>query len=226
VRTTEVSGVYSFTHVPLGLKTYVPTGWETVHTGTAWLALGTALPEHTWDWLYPGASDWLSPDDAASVLQSYVRLGAKNLDDLPRWLVRRLRAMGLTHLLRPAIKADPGPQARAQQRAAESMLQSLRAEDSPSPWELHEAILGASETLLRALAGGELPAFGWPGSAKPEPVTTPRQRIALEILQGPVSLGPRGLMPCLPGEEPAEPFFCDLRFPAEGLLKLRPAQSP
>jgi hypothetical protein len=208
----------------LGSKTYVPSDWETVHSAVAWLAFGNAWPEDMWAlFLYPGASDWLSPDDAASVLRLYIRVGAKDTGDLPEWLVRELRSRGLTHLQRQASKADPSPHQRGQQRIAERILERLTAEDSPSPWDLYEAIVGASETLLRALAAGELPVLGWPGSARPEPVTTPRQRIALETLQGPVSLGPRGLMPCLRNEEPVDPFFCDLRLPAEGLLKLRPA---
>lgn len=82
---TEAPGASADTYARFGWEMFIPFGWETLHSAVAWFPFGSALPESLWDhYLCPGASDWLGPSDAASMLLLYMQFSAKDPDGLPR----------------------------------------------------------------------------------------------------------------------------------------------
>ncbi|MFC7736504.1 hypothetical protein ACFQX4_11740 [Roseomonas sp. GCM10028921] len=101
------------------------------------------------------------------------------------------------------------------------------SEDDPAM----EAILLAEEELLRKLATGRLPAFGWPGPGRQayrqQHITMPRERIPPELCAGAVCFEPDGSLAPLvmPGEEVGTvvPLFAGIVMRAEDILAIWPA---
>ncbi|MCB4820754.1 hypothetical protein [Roseicella aerolata] len=94
----------------------------------------------------------------------------------------------------------------------------------------HEEIWAASEALRRALAAGELAAYGWRGEREPkwdnEPWPICRERVPPELLRAPVTLTQTGVVPFPRHHDYPVQYrllFCGILIDAGELLRIWPA---
>ncbi len=210
---------------------YPLEGWETVDTVLAWIAFGSAIPEHLWDRdIYFGASEWC--DSHPSLIQQLVNFWAvdtENTSDLCP-LLRR-------HLLRP-LYGDLFPATRTQELDMLAAAAKSKAEAPTFQAEMaraetkYKAIWAASEDLRKALARPELAIFGRHGdvsslSCRIEgPIETfPRERIPCEVFRAPVTVSPKGVLPVVRGHDFSHTYkvlFSDLLLDADEVLRIWP----
>ena len=92
-------------------------------------------------------------------------------------------------------------------------------------------IQDAAEALRRAMASGELPAFGWQGDG-PDPaeplaaISQARERIPADACAGPVTVTELGIVPVIASDEGSAGYalvWSGLRIPSDEVLRLWPA---
>lgn len=238
---------------------YLPTGWEPVDTAMAWIAFGSALPRWSWDeYLFIGAADLMT---RAEVLHRLDQLSAEpgsldaflaraperpagNLDDVPPSLRNEVANLASVLQARQTRRGGPVDPERFVRCSAKLLRQRFLRRFQADPrwdrcgrWDDYgrdadiEALAEAERDLLRRIADGKIPAFGWPGGPALQhwDITLPRQRIPPDQCAGPVSFGPDGtLLPCLRSDTPltAGPLFADILIPADKLLAEWPNPEP
>lgn len=216
-----------------------PAGWVSLSAAIAWIAQGTAVK----NWnpaFYYGANYWphMTPQQIAKTLRDLLDGNFERHRDFPYFartanqLARAQAVIGpdecLWDVLNPASLHERAPAARA---FVDEMIRSLDGKE-----DQYEAFWRASDTLRRAIAKGELPAFGFKGEA-PEyhdastpggfaPVERPRERIPAEVCAAPVTLERAGIFPYARGDDAPGGFeylWSKVLFDGEDLLRLRPA---
>lgn len=179
--------------LPAEARNLSPDEWEEVDTASAWIAFGSALSRDAWDYfLYPGASEWLSPPRARGILIR-VSQGERSLDDFPS-----LEGHLLFNIETGIIEDSQNDTASEKvigplnvklhiARAAEilvDMMQTTREKDKAC----HTAIISASREARRALAQGSLDAFGWRGPKPETNALAPREQIPAALFHRPITI--------------------------------------
>jgi hypothetical protein len=236
----------------------VPAQWMPVAPAIAWLAFGSAEDDLDAAY-YFGASIWhaAEPDDIAEWLAEIEDGGEFPVDIrcieftlLERRVIDRaaqtasfLTAMAEVSQKRAEEKARaaalgnpklavsiPSPELTADhyKEAATQLLEELEACQSVAATQ-HAALWNASETLRRAVANGEIRAFGWRGhgpdfsdQTKPLPL---RERIPDDLFAAPVTITQHGLLSFARGDGTFgnyEVLWSYLLIDSEELLRVHP----
>jgi hypothetical protein len=236
----------------------VPALWMPVAPAIAWLAFGSAEDDLDAAY-YFGASIWYAaePDRIADWLAEIEDAGAFQHDIWPQafsLLERRVTnraaqtasfqaAMAGTKHKRAAEKARaaalgnpklavsiPTPKLTSDhyKEAATQLLEELEA-CLPDAASQHSALWNASEMLRRAVANGEIRAFGWRGhgpdfSDQHNPLPL-RERIPDDLFAAPVTLTQHGLLSFARGDGSFgnyEVLWSHLLFDSAEILKIKP----
>jgi hypothetical protein len=230
-----------------------PSGWIGPDKVLGWIAFGKALPVTFWDfYFYVGASEWLGWDPG---------LLARRLEEAARGEVLRPSQIGddlLNHIQGEADE-QVGLAAEAAERGGDAkLLKKLgRISSPPGPEHLgpaagllaahiranlpafrrkRAAILDASRALRRALARGDIAAYGRPaGESAPadRPPARPRVRVPRTVLVAPVTVACQGVFPWVRSVDHvplnkavARLLYRDLAFDSDEVLQVWPNGGP
>ncbi|WPB86914.1 hypothetical protein [Sediminicoccus rosea] len=217
----------------------IPAGWVPLSAAIAWVAEGTAMV----DWntrFYLGANYWplKTPQQIAAALRDLLEGNDGRHREFPyltRIADRMARSRSIIgpdeHLWSVLNLACPHQRAPAARAFAEELIRSLDGKEVQ-----YEALWRASETLRRAIAKGELPAFGFEGEAPErqhpydpddlDPIRKPRARIPPEVCAAPVTVGRTGILPYARGDDADGGFeylWSEVLIDGEDLLRFREA---